>query len=102
MEPNDWPADMRNHNLSKAARDAYWHLKDCERAAEGPLANVAVTIAMNVVAAILIGPWMFVGLPVVIAYCIACLRRSKAARPAIGDAKAKLEALKARGAKVRL
>lgn len=102
MEPNDWPADMRNHNLRDAARDAYWHLKDCERVAENPIGEIITAVALNGAAFLVAGWWAALAVPVLVVLCVRCHRRSVALRPAVEQAKARLEALKAQGVKVWL
>lgn len=102
MDPSAWPANMRDYHLRQAAREAYWQIQDCERAVEGPLVNIGGSIAMAIVALFVVGWWSLVGLPVLVVFCRGCYRQSKAARPALEEAKADLEALRARGAKVCL
>ena len=102
MEPDAWPADMRGYHLRRAARDAYWHQQDCQRAVEGPIVNAVAAVFVAILGFVMVGWWSLVGSPVLVAYCIACRRRSRAARPSAEEAKAKLEALKAQGAKVYL
>lgn len=102
MEPNDWPADMRNHNLSEAARDAYWHFKDCERAAEKPICDMITAIALNGVAFFIVGWWALLSLPVLTFLCIRFHRRSVSLWRHAVQAKTRLDVLKAQGAKVCL
>lgn len=102
MDPDDWPADMRDHHLRDSARSAYWDLQDCKRAADQPVCEMIMAVTAAVVSLIFVGWWSLAGLPVLLAFWRRCRRRLKWARIDVDMAKARLDALKAQGAKVRL
>ena len=102
MDADRWPANMRGHHLANAAREAYWEVSDRETAVVDPYFKAFIGVTASVLVNLLAGWWGIAAYAPAAMCCLLMHRRSVAARPALRDAKDRLQSIKAKGGRVCL
>lgn len=108
--PDRWPQNMRGHHLRESTRDAYWEVRDAERAAERPIADIMVfTTILGAVGFFAAMERHWIGYAVTSVFFAGWLivvrismRERRKLLPKVQAARQRLEELKSKGGEVRL